>query len=651
MKKSDLIRKQNDISANPKMLNIIRKNSRIFRKTFILVMVLLLTGLAGNAQTRTIRGTVTDDTGSVIPGASVVVKGTSRGTVTDLNGNYTILKQKRDEVLVFAFVGFETQEVEIGEKTVINVQLVSALVGLTEVVVVGYGTKNRRQRGNRPVIAVEAEASASYFVVDSDVGYYLDFNTESYSAINETGFRDVLRAPLSTFSIDVDNAAYSNVRRFLNTGQLPPSDAARIEELLNYFHYDYPEPDTNHPYGLHTELSECPWNPEAQLLKVGLKAKDIAKDELPPSNLVFLIDVSGSMSPANRLPLVKTAMNMLVEELRPTDRVSIVVYSGSTEILLESTPASEKRKIIRAIESLRAGGYTAGGQALRMAYSVAEENFIEGGNNRIIMATDGDFNVGESSNAAMERLVEEEREKGVFITVLGFGMGNYKDDRLEIIANKGNGNYAYIDNIQEARKVFVSEFAGTLFTVAKDVKLQIEFNPQRVKAYRLIGYENRRLKDEDFNNDAKDAGEMGAGHTVTALYEIIPAGSDAAIPGIDQLKYQDNPAPVKPNLRAELLTIKTRYKLPDGDESILFDKVVKGNVIPLSRTSDDFRFASAVAEYGLILSNSEFKANSDYDNIIKRALGAKGKDEEGYRAEFINLVRTAKNLDNLSVRK
>ena len=373
---------------------------------------------------------------------------------------------------------------------------------------------------------------------------------------------------------------------------------------------------------------------------------EIDKDELPASNLVFLIDVSGSMNAQNKLGLLKSAFTMLVEQLRPEDKVSIVVYAGAAGLVLEPTSGRDKQKILASIERLSAGGSTAGGAGLKLAYKTATDNFVEDGNNRIILATDGDFNVGASSNAEMERMIEKEREKGIYMTVLGFGMGNYKDDKMEIIADKGNGNYAYIDNIQEARKVLVTEFGGTLFTIAKDVKFQLEFNPQRVKSYRLIGYENRLLNDEDFNDDKKDAGEMGAGHTVTALYEIIPAGSKEGGYIIDPLKYQENKDPkgVKPNRNAELLTIKLRYKKPDGFKSILIERPVKGEILDRNELSDNFRFSAAVAEFGLILRDSGFKANANINQVIELARGAKGEDEEGYRSEFIKLVKSSGSL-------
>jgi Ca-activated chloride channel family protein len=440
-------------------------------------------------------------------------------------------------------------------------------------------------------------------------------------------------------------------------GQLPPIDAVRIEEMINYFNYDYPEPEGKHPFSVYTEISECPWNSSHQLLHVGLQGKSIDKSELPPSNLVLLIDVSGSMSAANKLPLLKQAFRMLVNELRPEDRVAMVVYAGAAGLVLESTPGNQKAKILAALDKLQSGGSTAGGAGLELAYKVAQENFAEEGNNRIILATDGDFNIGSSSNAEMERLIEKKREHGVFMTVLGFGMGNYKDDKMEIIADKGNGNYAYIDNIQEARKVFITEFGGTLFTIAKDVKFQMEFNPARVKGYRLVGYENRLLNDEDFNDDKKDAGEMGAGHTVTALYEIIPAGSDESLKSIDPLKYQANRGDVKTveqvkaDPRAELMTVKLRYKQPDGNTSTKVEIPVKGKVLDLEDTSDNFRFSASIAEFGLILRNSQYKEDASMEEVIAMAKGARGEDEEGYRSEFLKLVKLADSLKEWSADK
>ena len=612
-------------------------------------------------QSRLISGTVRDEAGIPMAGVTVVVKGTSNGTLTDLNGSYQLQVNPEAKYLVFSYIGYETEEVKIPRSNSIKVTLHPINLALEEVVTMEYDMVSPMVGRVSGVQVRESSKSyhkrAHYQTYAAPEPGYIPHNTEGYTAIDENGFKDVLHNPLSTFSIDVDRASYSNVRRFLNMGQLPPMDAVRIEEMINYFSYDYPEPEGKHPFSVYTEISACPWNSSHQLLHVGLKGKSIDKTELPPSNLVLLIDVSGSMSNANKLPLLKQAFRMLVNELRPEDRVAMVVYAGAAGLVLESTPGNEKAKIIAALDKLQSGGSTAGGAGLELAYKVAQENFAEEGNNRIILATDGDFNIGSSSNAEMERLIEKKREHGVFMTVLGFGMGNYKDDKMEIIADKGNGNYAYIDNIQEARKVFITEFGGTLFTIAKDVKFQMEFNPARVKGYRLVGYENRLLNDEDFNDDKKDAGEMGAGHTVTALYEIIPAGSDESMKSIDPLKYQSNRgdekavAQVKADPKAELMTIKLRYKQPDGNKSTKVEIPVKGKVLDLDDTSDNFRFSASIAEFGLILRNSQYKEDASMEEVIAMAKSARGEDEEGYRSEFLKLVKLADSLKEWSAEK
>ncbi|OHD10881.1 MAG: hypothetical protein A2Y41_09865 [Spirochaetes bacterium GWB1_36_13] len=463
------------------------------------------------------------------------------------------------------------------------------------------------------------------------------FNTEAYDKITENQFQSPHENPLSTFSIDVDTASYANMRRFINQNMLPPKDAVRIEELVNYFKYTYPQPTGKDPFSVNLESGVCPWNEKHYLIKIGLQGKEIQVSQLPSSNLVFLLDVSGSMSDPNKLPLLKKTLEILVGNLRKTDRVAIVVYAGAAGVVLESTPGNEKEKIMNAFNKLNAGGSTAGGEGIELAYKIAKENFIKKGNNRIILATDGDFNIGASSDAEMVRLIEKKREEGIFLTVLGFGMGNYKDSKMEKLSNAGNGNYAYIDNILEAKKVMGVEIWGTLFTIAKDVKIQIEFNPAKVKGYRLIGYENRMLKSEDFNDDKKDAGEIGSGHTVTAVYEIIPASSDEKIPGIDELKYQKKETVASD----ELLTIKFRYKKPDGDTSILMTQSIKESDISKTNVSENFQFVSAVIEFGLLLRDSEFKGTSSFEDVIKLAKASKGQDNEGYRAEFIQLVEKA----------
>lgn len=612
-------------------------------------LTLLFTTLAFTLTTdRFIEGVVTDSAKQPIAGVNVLVKGTNRGVVTNINGYYKIEVKPTDRFLVFSFIGTTPQTVEIKSRTRIDVVLENDAVDLEEVVVVtGYATQQVapgirvRGQSKQKVSNEMASYPVNLYVVD------MDYNTENYATIHENGYKEATKDPISTFSVDVDRAAYSNVRRFLNSGQMPPVDAVRIEEMINYFNYEYKGPTNNHPFAVYQEMAVCPWNKEHYLMKIGLKGREIPKDNLPPSNLVFLIDVSGSMSPANRLPLLKSAFQLLVEELRPQDKVSIVVYAGASGCVLEPTPGNQKQIILDALNRLQAGGSTAGGAGLKLAYQKAEESFIKGGNNRIILATDGDFNVGVSSNAEMERLVADKRDKGIFITVLGFGMGNYKDDRLELIANKGNGNYAYIDNLQEAQKTLVQEFGGTLFTIAKDVKFQIEFNPSKVLAYRLIGYENRLLNAEDFNNDKKDAGEIGAGHTVTALYEIIPVGAaDAAswVKQVDPLKYQKSTQTNEP-VSDEWLTLKLRYKQPDGDQSTLIEIPVKGKVKTFNDATDNFRFAASVAGFGMLLRNSEYKGELSYSAVQEMARSARGKDDDGFKAEMIRLVKTAEMLN------
>ena len=466
-----------------------------------------------------------------------------------------------------------------------------------------------------------------------------DFNTESYDKITENHFVSSVSNPLSTFSVDVDRAAYANIRRYLTTNQLPPPDAVRIEEMINYFDYTYPPPIGNEPFSVNLELASCPWNADHQIIAIGLKGKEIEVKNIPAGNLVFLLDVSGSMDEPNKLPLLKQSFKILIEKLRPADRVAIVVYAGAAGMVLPSTSCENKEKIFEAFDKLQAGGSTAGGEGINLAYKIAKENFIKGGNNRIILATDGDFNVGESSDAAMERLIEKKREEGIFLTVLGFGMGNYKDSKMEKLSNAGNGNYAYIDNIIEAQKTFGKEFFGTIYTIAKDVKIQIEFNPSKVKAYRLIGYENRMLKTEDFNDDKKDAGDIGSGHTVTALYEIIPAGSKEMVPGIDELEYQKTSLVKSP----DMMTLKLRYKEPDGETSQLLKQKVTESDFKKS-LSDDFKWITAVTEFGLILRDSKFKGDSNFKHVIEFAQAARGDDPDGTRAEFIKLVKTAELL-------
>jgi Ca-activated chloride channel family protein len=624
-------------------------------KTLISIIVLIvLTSMTPVTQI-VIKGRVTGPGDAPLSGVAVNVKGTNKSVTTNSEGNYAISVGAEARVLLFTYKGMKTIEEVIAGRTVINVRMEAAKPVDKEIAKVYDEVFTVCEEAAQPQTTTAGDRHyappSTYPAADKSYYHYPqynDYNTESYAGIDENSYKDPLKDPYSTFSIDVDNASYSNVRRFINLGQKVPADAVRIEEMINYFKYDYPKAQGEHPFSVYTETGTCPWNRNHYLLHIGLRGKNIDKSDLPPSNLVFLIDVSGSMNQPNKLPLLKSAFGMLVNELRAQDRVAIVVYAGAAGVVLESTPGNNRQAIMQALDNLRAGGSTAGGQGIILAYTIAEKNFIKEGNNRIILATDGDFNVGVSDNASMERLVEEKRGLGVYMTVLGFGMGNIKDDKMEIIADKGNGNYAYIDNIQEARRVLVQQFGGTLFTIAKDVKFQIEFNPSYVKAYRLVGYENRLLNDEDFNDDTKDAGEMGAGHTVTALYEIVPVGSEEeGLPVIDPLRYQDENikgegrAPLRDTPR-ELCNIKLRYKQPDGLISRMFSKTVGVEVRSINQTTDRFRFSAAVAAFGMILRDSRYKGTATVSDVIALASSARGADTDGYRAEFIRLAQSAR---------
>ncbi|OPC06892.1 hypothetical protein BAS09_17780 [Elizabethkingia ursingii] len=470
----------------------------------------------------------------------------------------------------------------------------------------------------------------------------IEVSKEEYPEFTENSFESPATAPLSTFSVDVDKAAYSNIRRMINYGQTVPKDAVRIEEMINYFPYNYSQPTDQHPFSISTEYSIAPWNPKHKLLKIGLQGKNLDLGKAPKSNLVFLVDVSGSMDQENKLPLLKKSLALMTEKLTSEDKVTLVAYAGSAGLVLPATSGSDKKKILEAIDRLSAGGSTAGGAGIQLAYKIARENLIKNGNNRVVIATDGDFNVGVSSRKDLTSLIEEERKSGVFLTCLGYGMGNYKDTTLETLAKAGNGNYAYIDNLQEANKFLVKEFAGTMYTIAKDVKIQIEFNPQNIQAYRLIGYENRLLKEEDFVNDAIDAGEIGAGHQVTALYEIIPTGTeDEFSPKNINLKYSKKTETVN-SFGKELATIKFRYKKPDGDKSIEIIKNIDNKNVALSNTSDDFRFAADVAWFGMKLRDSQYLKDKETKSILNLGKSAIKYDPDGYRNEFLKLVELVK---------
>ncbi|TGE21264.1 DUF3520 domain-containing protein [Hymenobacter aquaticus] len=621
------------------------------------------------AAERTIYGRITDRTdGQGLPGVTVTVKGTNVGAASNPGGRYRILVPKGSKTLVFTSVGYVSREMRVPTTDSLNVSLTPDTKMLSEVVVTGTAPAPTRREVSGSVATLEGKAAgvqirgaapagrmrkskaqrSAPVAADGFRGYDsapprpVPGQGEGYAAIRENGFHSAQKEPLSTFSIDVDAASYANVRRFLNQGQLPPPDAVRVEEMLNYFHYRYPQPSGPDPVSIVTELAVCPWNPAHQLLHVALQGRQMSTQQLPPANLVFLIDVSGSMASDDKLPLVQAGLRQLVRELRPQDKVAIVVYAGAAGLVLPATPGNQKETILAALDRLSAGGSTAGGEGLRLAYQVAREQFRKEGNNRVLLATDGDFNVGESSDDAMEKLITQERESGVFLTVLGVGQGNLQDSKMERLADKGNGNYAYLDNLDEARRVLVRQFGGTLFTLAQDVKLQLEFNPARVQQYRLIGYENRALADEDFNNDRKDAGELGAGHTVTALYELIPPGAPT---GIDPLKYQPNPAPVSPApASADLMTVKLRYKQPQGLTSKLLETTLRGPAGPIARASENLRFAAAVAQFGMLLRQSDHRGTATYASTGELAQAARGQDEDGYRAEFVRLVKLAEGL-------
>ncbi len=491
----------------------------------------------------------------------------------------------------------------------------------------------------RTVVAKKAASPLGTVVAREQAAYPTQpsWNRESYAAIGDNGFINAENDSLSTFSIDVDTASYANIRRFLQGGSLPPVGAVRIEEMVNYFHYNYPEPASG-PFSLAGELGPCPWQPAHRLVRIGLKAKSMKSGAMPPSNLVFLIDVSGSMNQPNKLPLLKKSMRMLVSGMKGGDRVAIVAYAGSDRVVLPPTPGDHEKAIDQAIDALTAGGSTYASGGIQTAYRLAARSYMPGGNNRVILASDGDFNVGVTSRGELKKLITEKRKSGIYLTVLGFGMGNYHDDTMETLADAGNGDYAYIDSLLEAQKVLLRERAGTLFTLARDVKLQVEFNPAVVGAYRLLGYANRMLADEDFANDKKDAGEIGLGHTVTALYELIPAGA-GDIPAVPHLKYRKAQRPAGPT--EEVLTVKLRYTPIHDKNARVITTSLQNSDRSLGQTSDDFRFSAAVAGFGMLLSDSAYKEKTTYPLLLELSRNSRGRDEHGYRAEFVRLVETA----------
>jgi Ca-activated chloride channel family protein len=499
-------------------------------------------------------------------------------------------------------------------------------------------------------IRAEQPFAESPPVIPEQQRYRQDFNTATYDHIEENPFLAAASNPLSTFSIDVDTASYSNARRFIESGSLPPKDAVRVEEMLNYFSYEYPQPTDDDPFSINLDSTSCPWEPSHRLVRIGLKGREVATDKRPSSNLVFLLDVSGSMMPPERLPLIKQSMRLLVEKLTENDRVAIVVYAGASGLALPSTTGEHKEQILSALENLQAGGSTNGAEGIELAYKTAAENFIKGGVNRVILATDGDFNIGVTNQGDLVRLIEEKAKSGVFLSVLGVGNDNLKDSTMQKLADKGNGNYAYLDSLDEARKVLVQQMSGTLVTIAKDVKIQVEFNPARVASYRLIGYEKRMLRKEDFNNDKIDGGEIGAGHTVTALYEVVPVGASpdqaSSVPPVDPLKYGTlrNETTNATNGSDEMMTVKLRYKKPDGDRSQLIERSLTDSGAKFTSASADLKFAAAVAEFGMLLRDSQYKGNGTMGAVLEWAQEGKGADANGYRAGFIELVRKAQSL-------
>lgn len=671
------------------------------KQAFSLLILMLCMAIEATAQSGAIIGTVLDEKKEPMIGATIIVlegKVVKGGTATDVDGTYMVkpLAPGRYDLKVTAN-GYKTHLVtgvlvspDKNTKVDVSMQPNSKKLKATTVTAYkvplidpyadGRSYRTAEEIEKMPTRTTDAimgthagapapqsgkalkiqggRANSSNYVIDGvqsraqvyqmpayQPPVYFNPSNESYKKDAENDFKTVRANPLSTLSVDVDRASYSNIRRSLNQGQKPPADAVRVEEMINYFDYHYPQPTGNDPIAIVTEMIDCPWKAGHKLLHIGMQAKTISTEKLPPSNIVFLIDVSGSMMEQNKLPLVKSALKLLVNKLREQDRLSIVVYAGAAGMVLPPTPGSDKEKIFAALDQLQAGGSTAGGAGIKLAYQTAYDNFMKGGNNRVVLATDGDFNVGVSGDNELEDLITKERDKGIFLTCLGFGMGNYKDSKMEVLADKGNGNYAYIDNIEEAEKTLVKEFGGTIFTIAKDVKAQIEFNPAYVQSYRLVGYENRILNEEDFKDDKKDAGDMGSGHTVTIMYEIVPAGAGSPdTRSVDPLKYQQ--AWESAGNNAELATIKFRYKRPNANKSTEMVYTISNNTKQLMLSSNNTRFAASVAMFGMLLKDSKYKGSSDYKTALALAKSSKGKDKNGYRAECISLIKKAGNLSD-----
>jgi len=614
-------------------------------KNILFIFIIFSSSIIIAGSNGLIKGKVTDQkTGNVLMGVKVSIEGKKINAFTNKAGDYTILNIPPGLYSLAAnyagYTSFKIPNIKVAadSTTIINISLSPGTIETESIII-----RDNNKLMKPPPPPTEDEVY-EFFAVSSRESP-VQHNTEEYDIVVENTFYDVIKSPLSTFAVDVVVASYANARRFIMQDQLPYKDVVRTEEFINYFAYDYPQPKNDHPLSINLEYSGCPWNKDHKLIHIGLKGKQLVKEDQKPSNLVFLIDVSGSMDSPKKLPLLKKSFKLLIEQLGSEDKIAIVVYASSTGLVLPATSGSEKEKIIRAIERLDAGGSTAGGAGIQLAYKTAKENYIKEGNNRVILATDGDFNVGISSTSELVRFIGEKKDGGIFLTVLGFGMGNYKDNRLQQLADQGNGNHAYIDNILEAKKVLVNEITSTLFTIAKDVKIQVEFNPVKIKSYRLLGYENRMLHNKDFENDKKDAGEIGAGHTVTALYEVIQA-NPKDFDEKNELKYQETRIKQDAQKSDEVLTVKIRYKDPDAIKSHEFSEILKGNPINLEKTSNNFKFSAAVAEFAMILRDSEFKGTADIKSVKKLAQLSKGEDVFGYRSEFLNLVDRVEILLN-----
>ncbi len=644
----------------------------------ILMILLSISSLTIFMSKTAIKGKVSDaQSGDPLVGAVITIKGTNLGAQTDVDGNFELKVKPGTYRLVCTLIGFQQKEskeitVTEGATEVVNFTI-DVSTSVKELVVsesnaplakralkyenakmskvpqsYSYSPSMRKSKdragiqGNKNAQKLDKQEHQRLYDSLEKGG----FDTEEYGYWLENDYQSPKNTPLSTFSIDVDKASYANIRRFIEQGQKPAAGAVRIEEMVNYFDYNYPQPQGEHPLSIISEMGTCPWNQEHLLLHIGLQGKKIDMSKAPRNNLVFLLDVSGSMSQDNKLPLVKQAFKLLVNNLREEDRVAIVVYAGAAGMVLPPTSGSNKAAIIEALDKLEAGGSTAGGEGIKQAYKIAKENFLKEGNNRVILASDGDFNVGVSSESELVRLIESKRNDGIFLSVLGFGLGNYKDSKMEMLADKGNGNYAYIDNFEEAKKVFGKEMGGTLYTIAKDVKLQLEFNPKYVESYRLIGYENRIMAAEDFNDDKKDAGELGSGHTVTALYEIIPKGvkkGDNEMNSVDPLRYQQTKTTSKSNSE-EFVFVKLRYKKPNSDNSILLEKTIDNQSLRLENTSNNFRFSAAVAAFGQLLRVSKYQGDFNTKKIMALAEGSFDRDTEGYRAAFVKMIQKYDNV-------